>query len=97
MKRITMGAFFGPFRGVSFSLLAVQHTQTGIAATLMAISLVLIILPAITKKKLTGKRFWVQLLLLPELFYSFYIQFYNLFLGSTYLNIFNIEICIEKK
>jgi hypothetical protein len=27
MKRITLGAFFGPFLGVSFSLLAVQHTQ----------------------------------------------------------------------
>ena len=47
MKRITLGAFFGPFLGVSFSLLAVQHTQAGIAATLMAISPVLIIPPAI--------------------------------------------------
>lgn len=47
MKRITFGAFFGPFLGVSFSLLAVQHTQAGIAATLMAISPVLIIPPAI--------------------------------------------------
>ncbi len=47
MKRITFGAFFGPFLGVSFSLLAVQNTQAGIAATLMAISPVLIIPPAI--------------------------------------------------
>ncbi|WP_167615370.1 DMT family transporter [Maribellus sediminis] len=47
MKRITLGAFFGPFLGVSFSLLAVQHTQTGIAATLMAIVPVLIIAPAV--------------------------------------------------
>ena len=47
MKRITLGAFFGPFLGVSFSLLAVQHTKAGIAATLMAISPVLIIPPAI--------------------------------------------------
>ena len=47
MKRITLGAFFGPFLGVSFSLLAVQHTETGIAATLMAISPVLIIAPAV--------------------------------------------------
>lgn len=47
MKRISLGAFFGPFLGVSFSLLAVQHTQTGIAATLMAIVPVLIIAPAI--------------------------------------------------
>jgi len=47
MKRISLGAFFGPFLGVSFSLLAVQHTQTGIAATLMAIVPVLIIPPSI--------------------------------------------------
>ena len=47
MKRIALGAFFGPFLGVSFSLLAVQYTQAGIAATLMAISPVLIIPPAI--------------------------------------------------
>lgn len=47
MKRITLGAFFGPFLGVSFSLLAVQHTEAGIAATLMAISPVLIIAPAV--------------------------------------------------
>jgi drug/metabolite transporter (DMT)-like permease len=47
MKRITLGAFFGPFLGVSFSLLAVQHTEAGVAATLMAISPVLIIAPAV--------------------------------------------------
>lgn len=47
MKRITLGAVFGPFLGVSFSLIAVQHTKAGIAATLMAIVPVLIILPSI--------------------------------------------------
>lgn len=47
MKGITLGAFFGPFLGVSFSLLAVKYTSTGVAATLMAISPVLIIAPAI--------------------------------------------------
>lgn len=57
MKRITLGAFFGPFLGVSFSLLAVQNTQAGIAATLMAISPVLIIAPAIIlfKEKVNWK------------------------------------------
>lgn len=57
MKRITLGAVFGPFLGVSFSLLAVQHTQAGIAATLMAISPVLIIAPAIIlfKEKVNWK------------------------------------------
>jgi drug/metabolite transporter (DMT)-like permease len=47
MRRITLGAIFGPFLGVSFSLLAVQHTKTGIAATLMAIVPVLIIAPSV--------------------------------------------------
>jgi drug/metabolite transporter (DMT)-like permease len=42
-----IGSFFGPFLGVSFSLLAVKHTQTGIASTIMAIVPVLIIPPAI--------------------------------------------------
>lgn len=57
MKRITLGAFFGPFLGVSFSLLAVQHTKAGIAATLMAISPVLIIAPSIIlfKEKVNWK------------------------------------------
>ena len=47
MKRISLGAFFGPFLGVSFSLLAVQNTEAGIAATLMAIVPVLIIPPSV--------------------------------------------------
>ncbi|MCB8995621.1 MAG: DMT family transporter [Bacteroidales bacterium] len=42
-----IGSFFGPFLGVSFSLLAVQYTQTGIASTIMSIVPVLIIPPAI--------------------------------------------------
>ncbi|SHI44865.1 Uncharacterized membrane protein [Tangfeifania diversioriginum] len=57
MKRITLGAFFGPFLGVSFSLLAVQHTSAGIAATLMAITPVLIIAPSVIifKEKVNWK------------------------------------------
>jgi len=57
MKRITLGAFFGPFLGVSFSLLAVQHTQAGIAATLMSITPVSIIAPAVFlfKEKINWK------------------------------------------
>lgn len=57
MKRITLGSVFGPFLGVSFSLLAIQHTQAGIAATIMAIVPVLIIPPAILifKEKVNWK------------------------------------------
>ena len=47
MKTMTLGSFTGPFLGVSFSLLAVQHTETGVAATLMALTPVMIIPPAI--------------------------------------------------
>lgn len=47
MKRVALGSFFGPFLGVSFSLIAIQHTQAGIAATIMSIVPVLIIPPAI--------------------------------------------------
>ncbi len=59
--QLSLGAFFGPFLGVSFSLLAVQLTNTGIAATIMAIVPVLIIPPSIllfrekvTFKEITG-------------------------------------------
>ena len=37
--------FFGPFLGVSLSLMAVRYAEAGIAATLMALTPVLIILP----------------------------------------------------
>jgi drug/metabolite transporter (DMT)-like permease len=52
-----LGAMFGPFLGVSFSLIAVQHTATGVAATIMAIVPVLIIAPSIVvlKEKVTLK------------------------------------------
>ncbi len=47
MGRLSIGAFFGPFLGVSLSLLAVQLTQAGVAATLMSLVPVLIIAPAV--------------------------------------------------
>ena len=47
MIRITIGAVFGPFLGVSFSLLSVKYTTTAVASTIMAIVPVLIIPPAI--------------------------------------------------
>ena len=46
MKAVTIGAFFGPFVGVSLSLFAIQHTQTGIASTLMALVPIFIIWPS---------------------------------------------------
>ncbi|MTI46932.1 DMT family transporter [Sporosalibacterium faouarense] len=57
MKRVSIGAFFGPFLGVSFSLLAVQYTATGIASTINSIVPVLIIIPSIIifKEKVSTK------------------------------------------
>lgn len=58
MKGITTGAFFGPFLGVSFSLVSITYTKAGIASTIMAIVPVLIIPPAIIifKQKVT----WIE-------------------------------------
>src|ERR1035437_6501040 len=55
MLLTTLGAFFGPFLGVSFSLIAVKYTEAGIASTIMALVPVFIILPAVIifKQKVT--------------------------------------------
>jgi drug/metabolite transporter (DMT)-like permease len=57
MIPITIGSFFGPFLGVSLSLLAVQHTSTGIASTIMAMVPIFIIPPSILlfKHKITTR------------------------------------------
>jgi drug/metabolite transporter (DMT)-like permease len=39
----SLGAFFGPFLGVILSLIAIQHTVAGVAASIMALTPVLII------------------------------------------------------
>ncbi|TVQ07684.1 MAG: DMT family transporter [Bacteroidetes bacterium] len=61
MLLMLLGATFGPFIGVSLSLLAAQNTSTGIAATIMAITPILIIPPtmiffkqAVSWKEITG-------------------------------------------
>ena len=51
MARIGLGALFGPFLGVSLSLVAVKYTQAGVAATLMALVPVFIIVPAVLIRK----------------------------------------------
>ncbi len=58
MKAVSIGTVFGPFVGVSLSLFAVQHTQTGIASTLMALVPVLIIFPSsiMFKEKITTRQ-----------------------------------------
>jgi drug/metabolite transporter (DMT)-like permease len=55
MISTSIGSFFGPFLGVSFSLVAIKYTEAGIASTIMALVPVFIILPAIVlyKQKVT--------------------------------------------
>jgi drug/metabolite transporter (DMT)-like permease len=55
MSSISLGAFFGPFLGVSFSLIAVKYTEAGVAATIMALVPIFIIVPAVLlyKQKVT--------------------------------------------
>jgi drug/metabolite transporter (DMT)-like permease len=51
LGQLSVGGLFGPFLGVSLSLYAVQHTATGVAATIMGILPVLILPPAILLNK----------------------------------------------
>lgn len=55
MALTSLGAFFGPFLGVSFSLVAIKYTEAGIASTIMALVPVFIILAAVIflKQKVT--------------------------------------------
>lgn len=45
MRFAVLATFFGPFIGVSLSLMAVEYAKAGIASTLMALTPVLIIVP----------------------------------------------------
>lgn len=60
MRNISIGSFFGPFIGVSLSLVAVQHASTGIVSTITSISPILLI-PAsiiIFNEKILPKEIW---------------------------------------
>ncbi len=52
-----LGSVFGPFLGISFSLIAIEHTKIGIAATIMALVpiLMLPLVRFIYKEKLTWR------------------------------------------
>lgn len=47
LKPLLVGSFFGPFLGVSLSLLAFQHTKVGVASTLIATVPVFILIPSV--------------------------------------------------
>jgi len=44
---ILLGSLFGPVIGVSLSLYAVQHTDTGIASSIMSLVPIFIIIPSV--------------------------------------------------
>lgn len=61
LKAVVIGTFAGPVIGVSLSLFAIQHTQTGIASMLMGLTPIFIIVPStimfkerITMRQLIG-------------------------------------------
>lgn len=51
LKALGVGAFFGPFLGVTMGLYAVQRTSSGIAATLMGLTPILILFPSVLLHK----------------------------------------------
>lgn len=57
MINLTIGSFFGPFIGVSLSLLAVQHAPTAIVSTITSITPILLIPSSILifKEKIVSK------------------------------------------
>jgi drug/metabolite transporter (DMT)-like permease len=70
---LTAGAFFGPFLGVSLSLLAVQSGNVGIASAIMSIVPVLIIAPSalILKEKIALREILGSILAVAGVFALF--------------------------
>lgn len=66
IKYISIGSLFGPFIGVSLSLLAVQHAPTGIVSTITSITPILIIPVAIIflKEKVSPREIFGALITL---------------------------------
>lgn len=58
IRSVVTGSVFGPYLGVTFSLMAVQHANTAVASTIMATVPILILLPEylILKRKVTWQQ-----------------------------------------
>jgi len=59
VRDITIGSFFGPFLGVALSMYAITKTETGIASALMALTPLVLIVPAMMKGRRVARREWV--------------------------------------
>jgi drug/metabolite transporter (DMT)-like permease len=70
---LSLGSFFGPFLGVSLSLLAVQKTSVGIASAVMSITPILIIAPSaiFLKEKVTLREISGSILAVAGVFVLF--------------------------
>lgn len=57
LAQTSLGGLFGPFLGVSLSLIAVKHAHAGVAATLMGLVPVLILVPSVWlgRERLTAR------------------------------------------
>ena len=55
---VVTGSVFGPYLGVTFSLMAVHHANTAVASTIMATAPILILLPEYLylKRKITWQQ-----------------------------------------
>ncbi|MBP6868380.1 MAG: DMT family transporter [Bacteroidales bacterium] len=58
IRSVVSGSVFGPYLGVTFSLMAVQHANTAVASTIMATVPILILLPEylFLKRKVTWQQ-----------------------------------------
>jgi|SRR5574344_411841 drug/metabolite transporter (DMT)-like permease len=59
VRDIAVGSFFGPFLGVALSMYAITKTETGVASALMALTPLVLIVPALVKGRRIARREWV--------------------------------------
>lgn len=59
VRDIAVGSFFGPFLGVALSMYAITKTETGVASALMALTPLVLIVPALAKGRRIARREWV--------------------------------------
>lgn len=56
MTQITVGSFFGPGLGVGLSMYAILLTETGIASVLMSLTPIVLIVPALIRRKSIARK-----------------------------------------
>ncbi len=59
IRDVFMGSVFGPFIGVTLSMYAITKTETGVASALMAMTPIVLIIPALMKGRVIAVREWV--------------------------------------